>query len=89
MNIPLNKGSDLSFKQILQACFVLSLVVIGQVNQEKKIKMLKVYDNNDNNETRDNEQISIRALGKVRKKTAKEKIRCVHGLMKISYIRFI
>ena len=29
------------------------------------------------------------SFGKSEKKTAKEKIRCVHGLMKISYIRFI
>ena len=47
---PWKKGRGPSFEQtrilITQECFVLSLVEIGPVVLEKKIKMWKVYDNN-------------------------------------------
>ena len=56
----LEKGWGTSFKQIwipfTQGCYVPSLVEIGPVVLEKKTKMWKVYDNNDNTTTTDNGQ---------------------------------
>ena len=53
------KRAGPSFEQgwipIFQGCFVLSLVEIGPVVLEKKIKMWKVYDNANNNDDNAND----------------------------------
>ena len=49
--LPLEKGGPLIWTNLnlfTKGCFVLSLVEIGPVVMEKKIKIWKVYDNNDN-----------------------------------------
>ena len=57
---PLEKQTWIPFTHV---CVVLSLIEIGQVVQEKKMKLWKVYDDNNNattTKTTDNRQISIR-----------------------------
>ena len=53
---PLGKGLGPSFEEtwipFTQGCFVPSLVEIGPVVLEKKMKMWKVYDNANNNDRR-------------------------------------
>ena len=57
---PLGKGRGPSFEQtwipFTQGCFVPSLVEIGPVVLEKKMKMWKVYDNDDNDNNNDDGQ---------------------------------
>ena len=65
---PLGKGRGPLFKQtwilITQVCFVLNLIQIGQVVLEKKMKMWKVYDNdNINDDENDDGQRTKFAFG--------------------------
>ena len=59
--IPLGKGRGPSFEQtwipFTQECFVPSLDEIGPVVLEKKMKMWKVYD--DNNDDNDGQQLTF------------------------------
>ena len=59
---PLVNGRGLSFEQtwipFTQGCFVLSLVEIGSVVLEKKMKMWKVYDNDDVQQTKFDQESS-------------------------------
>ena len=56
--LPLQKGGALHLNKfwipLTQRCFLSSLVEIGPVVLEKKIKMWKVYDNNANSDDEDN-----------------------------------
>ena len=51
--LPLEKGGDLhlnNLTSLTRECFVPSLVEIDPVVLEKKMKLLKVYNNNDNDD---------------------------------------
>ena len=56
---PLEKGQATSFEQIKipfnQGCFVPRSIKIGSVVLEKKMKMWKVYDDNDNDDNDNND----------------------------------
>ena len=89
--LPLEKGEDPSFVQtwipFTYGCFLQSLVEIGPVVLEKKMKMWRVYDNNDNG---DNGQIVIRKANlSLRLRWAKTEIPWNHFYLYGQYLRIV